>query len=140
MEERLIPYQDTLPVGGTSFTSYNKQVCGWLSEGPWALSEQAGSVVDLFGRDEIQCRPFAFLQVLGLRGVVTAPARLESTCLLFSYGVDLQYTRLAPAKGFDSLDDDFSYGLLMVALAALTGGAVFMHLFTKNAVLKNKWQ
>jgi hypothetical protein len=33
-EERLIPYQDTLPVSGMAFTTYNKQVrlrraCSW---------------------------------------------------------------------------------------------------------------
>jgi hypothetical protein len=59
---------------------------------------------------------------------------------VFAYGIDLQYTRVAPAKGFDSLDDDFSYGLLVVALAGLTGASVFMHFFTKASLLKNKWQ
>ncbi len=78
--------------------------------------------------------------MLGLRGLATAPARLESTCLLFAYGIDLQYTRVAPARGFDSLDDDFAYGLLVVALLALTASSVFMHYFTRASLLKAKWQ
>ncbi|KAJ4844953.1 hypothetical protein Tsubulata_019069, partial [Turnera subulata] len=34
------------------------------------------------------------LKVEGLRGVLTVPAKLESTTLIFSYGVDLFFTRL----------------------------------------------
>ncbi|KAJ9518790.1 hypothetical protein QJQ45_026065 [Haematococcus lacustris] len=79
-------------------------------------------------------------QVLGLRGLISTASRLESTTLLFSWGVDLQFTRLAPAKGFDSLDDDFNYGLLVVALVALGVASVFMHWYTKSAILKSKWQ
>ncbi len=32
----------------------------------------------------------SWAQVLGLAGVVTEPSRLESTCLVFAHGVDLQ--------------------------------------------------
>lgn len=102
-EERLIPYQDTLPLMPIMFASFNKQV-------------------------------------MGLKAAVSAPSRLESNSLLFTYGIDLQYTRLAPAKGFDSLDDDFSYGLLVVALVGLTAASAFMHVYTKNSMLKAKWK
>lgn len=79
-------------------------------------------------------------QILGLKGILSAASRLESTSLLFSYGLDLQYTRVAPAKGFDSLDDDFSYGLLIVALIGLTVASVSLHVITKKSTLKAKWQ
>jgi hypothetical protein len=52
----------------------------------------------------------------------------------------LQYTRLSPAKRFDSLDEDFSYGLLVVALVGLTVASVALHFYTKAATLKAKWQ
>ncbi|KAJ4835803.1 hypothetical protein Tsubulata_045038 [Turnera subulata] len=48
------------------------------------------------------------LKVEGLRGVLTVPAKLESTTLIFSYGVDLFFTRLAPSKTYDSLTEDFN--------------------------------
>jgi hypothetical protein len=51
----------------------------------------------------------------------------------------LQFTRLAPARGFDSLDDDFSYALLLIALAALAVGSVVAHAYTKAASLNAKW-
>jgi len=101
-EERLIPYQEALPLQPTSFASMDKRV-------------------------------------VGLRGMLSAPARLESTSLLFFWGLDLQYTRIAPAKGFDSLDDDFSYGLLVVALIGLTVAAVVLRWYTRRAQLAAKW-
>eukprot|EP00245_Coleochaete_scutata_P017709 TRINITY_DN8832_c0_g2_i1.p1 TRINITY_DN8832_c0_g2~~TRINITY_DN8832_c0_g2_i1.p1 ORF type:complete len:1022 (-),score=187.79 TRINITY_DN8832_c0_g2_i1:311-3376(-) len=51
--------------------------------------------------------------VEGLRGIVTAPARLESSCLVLAYGLDLFYTRTAPSRNFDTLEEDFSFALLL---------------------------
>ncbi|KAG0503463.1 hypothetical protein HPP92_003535 [Vanilla planifolia] len=59
------------------------------------------------------------LQVEGLRGIVTFPTKLESTTLVFSYGIDLFFTRIAPSRTYDSLTDEFSYGLLLLTIAAL---------------------
>lgn len=78
-------------------------------------------------------------QVLGVRGVVVEPARLESTCLILVHGVDLFYTRTSPSRGFDSLEDDFNYGLLIGALIALAVGAVVMHYMVAKASLAQKW-
>lgn len=50
-----------------------------------------------------------------------------------------QYTRVAPAKGFDTLDDDFSYGLLVAALVGLGTAAVAAHVYAKNSMLAAKW-
>ena len=41
---------------------------------------------------------------------------------------------------FDSLADDFSYGLLVVAMVALGVGTVVMHVYTKGALVKEKWK
>ncbi|KAG2424507.1 hypothetical protein HXX76_014388 [Chlamydomonas incerta] len=95
-------------------------------------------------QDTLPFSPLSFAtldkQVLGLRGVAVEPTRLESTCLMFVHGVDLFYTRLAPAKGFDSLEDDFNYALLIAALVALSVGAVVMNYMTKQAQLAWKWK
>jgi hypothetical protein len=79
-------------------------------------------------------------QVLNLRGVTAHPAVLESTTLLFCYGTDLFYTRLTPAQHFDSLQSDFSYGLLVVALIALVAGTWFAAYSSHQSLLKAKWQ
>ncbi|KAG2448475.1 hypothetical protein HYH02_006367 [Chlamydomonas schloesseri] len=95
-------------------------------------------------QDTLPFSPLSFAtldkQVLGLSGLAVEPTRLESTCLLFVHGVDLFYTRLAPAKGFDSLEDDFNYALLVAALVALSVGAVVMNYMTKQAQLAWKWK
>lgn len=80
------------------------------------------------------------LQVLGLRTIKTEAARLESTTLVFAYGIDLFYTRLTPSRAFDSLEDDFSYGLLVVALVVLFVGSCVMQHMTKQTLLKSKWK
>lgn len=79
-------------------------------------------------------------QVDGLRRVSTEPTALESTCHMMATGVDLFYTRLLPAKAFDSLDDDFAYGLLVLALSALAVASVVVQRLTANTVLANKWK
>lgn len=68
------------------------------------------------------------------------PAHLESTCHLFAYGLDMLYTRWTPAKSFDSLGDDFSYMLLVMAMAALLVGAAVLANTSQRAMLKQKWQ
>ncbi|GIL85172.1 hypothetical protein Vretifemale_13572 [Volvox reticuliferus] len=95
-------------------------------------------------QDTLPLLPLSFAtldkQVLGIRGVKVEATRLESTCLMFAHGVDLFYTRLAPAKGFDSLEDDFNYALLLAALVGLAGGAVILQYMAKQTSLNQKWK
>ena len=59
-----------------------------------------------------------------LRGIITAPADLESNIHVFAYGLDMFYARITPSASFDALDDDFNFALLSVTLIALVVGAV----------------
>jgi hypothetical protein len=77
--------------------------------------------------------------VAGLRGVDTFPTTLESTSLMFAYGMDLFYTRLAPSKNFDMLDDDFSYALLVVTLLAMASLGVYLQVTKSRNKLAKKW-
>ena len=63
-------------------------------------------------------------QVARLLGIVTAPANLESTVLCVAHGLDVFFTRLHPSRSYDMLDEEFSYLLLIVTLAALAVGAL----------------
>ncbi|XP_059178557.1 ER membrane protein complex subunit 1-like [Physella acuta] len=47
--------------------------------------------------------------VLNVNGVFTSPAGLESTSLVFVYGIDIFYTRVMPSRMFDVLKEDFDY-------------------------------
>lgn len=80
------------------------------------------------------------LKVEGLRGIVTVPAKLESTTLVFAYGVDLFFTRLAPSRTYDSLTEDFSYALLLITIVALLLAIVVTWVWSEKKELQDKWR
>ncbi|PSS01195.1 ER membrane protein complex subunit 1 like [Actinidia chinensis var. chinensis] len=80
------------------------------------------------------------LKVEGLRGIVTMPAKLESTTLAFIYGVDLFFTRLAPSKTYDSLTEDFSYALLLITIVALVLAIIVTWVLSERKDLQEKWR
>ncbi|XP_062101167.1 uncharacterized protein LOC133807046 isoform X1 [Humulus lupulus] len=80
------------------------------------------------------------LKVEGLRGIVTVPARLESTTLVFAYGVDLFYTRTAPSRTYDSLTDDFSYALLLITIVVLIAAIFVTWILSEKKDLQDKWR
>ncbi|CAA7039768.1 unnamed protein product [Microthlaspi erraticum] len=80
------------------------------------------------------------LRVEGLRGIITAPAKLESTTHVFAYGVDLFYTRLAPSKTYDSLTEDFSYALLLITIVALVAAIYITWVLSEKKELSEKWR
>jgi outer membrane protein assembly factor BamB len=61
-------------------------------------------------------------EVMGIKDVITSPALLESTSLVFAYGVDVFGTRLTPSLAFDILGKDFNRLALVVTVTALTVG------------------
>ncbi|XP_058074294.1 uncharacterized protein LOC131223031 isoform X2 [Magnolia sinica] len=79
------------------------------------------------------------LQVEQLRGIVTIPAKLESTGLVFAYGVDLFFTRIAPSRTYDSLTEDFSYALLLITIVALIAAIFVTWILSEKKELREKW-
>ncbi|KAG0624001.1 hypothetical protein M758_3G216900 [Ceratodon purpureus] len=94
--------------------------------------------------DSIPINPQSYLthsyQVEGLRGMLTIPARLESTSLVFAYGLDLFYTHTAPSKIYDSLTEDFSYALLLITIIALLVAIVVTYVLSERRELAEKWK
>ncbi|XP_062179551.1 uncharacterized protein LOC133884219 isoform X2 [Phragmites australis] len=80
------------------------------------------------------------LQVEALRGIVSIPAKLESTTLVFMYGVDLFYTQLAPSRTYDSLTDEFSYALLLITIAVLVAAIIVTWIWSEKKELRDKWR
>ncbi|KAI4380908.1 hypothetical protein MLD38_007043 [Melastoma candidum] len=80
------------------------------------------------------------LKVEGLRDIITVPAKLESTTLVFSYGVDLFLTRLAPSRTYDSLTEDFSYALLLLTIVVLVGAIFATWILSEKKELREKWR
>jgi outer membrane protein assembly factor BamB len=61
-------------------------------------------------------------EVMGIKNVITSQALLESTSLVFAYGVDVFGTKLTPSLAFDILGKDFNRLALVATVTALTIG------------------
>ncbi|XWS70327.1 hypothetical protein CRYUN_Cryun03dG0038500 [Craigia yunnanensis] len=80
------------------------------------------------------------LRVEGLRGILTVPAKLESTTLVFAHGVDLFFTQLAPSRTYDSLTEDFSYALLLITIVTLVAAIFVTWILSERKELQEKWR
>ncbi|KAK9458744.1 uncharacterized protein V1516DRAFT_681857 [Lipomyces oligophaga] len=60
--------------------------------------------------------------VIGLRSIETEPAYLESTVLVFGYGIDLFFSRITPSQPFDVLAKSFNKPQLLLTIFALLAG------------------
>ncbi|PPD66978.1 hypothetical protein GOBAR_DD36144 [Gossypium barbadense] len=80
------------------------------------------------------------LRVEGLRGIITVPAKLESTTLVFAHGVDLFFTQLAPSRTYDSLTDDFNYALLLITIVALLAAIFVTWTLSERKELQENWR
>ncbi|THD21549.1 ER membrane protein complex subunit 1 [Fasciola hepatica] len=75
--------------------------------------------------------------VLGLRANRTALTGLESTSLVFAYGLDLFFTRIAPSMTYDLLKEDFDYtAIVTVTLGMIVASAVTQRLAARRVVLR----
>ncbi|XVE97561.1 hypothetical protein REPUB_Repub03eG0029900 [Reevesia pubescens] len=80
------------------------------------------------------------LRVEGLRGIITVPAKLESTTQVFAHGLDLFLTQLAPSRTYDSLTEDFSYALLLITIVALVAAIFVTWILSERKELQEKWR
>ncbi|KAF7729983.1 hypothetical protein EC973_003396 [Apophysomyces ossiformis] len=62
------------------------------------------------------------LEVIGIQHIITAPALLESTSLVFAYGLDTFFSKSSPSRQFDVLSEEFSKSQLLLTIAGLIGG------------------
>uniref|UniRef100_T1JPE2 ER membrane protein complex subunit 1 n=1 Tax=Strigamia maritima TaxID=126957 RepID=T1JPE2_STRMM len=74
-----------------------------------------------------------------VRGISTAAAGLESTCLVFAYGLDLFFARVTPSRTFDVLKDDFDHFLISVVLISLILGAYLIRQLAARKALHQAW-
>lgn len=59
------------------------------------------------------------LDVAGVKKIITSPSLLESTTLVFAYGIDTFFTRSSPSRQFDVLSEDFSKVQLLLTIVGL---------------------
>lgn len=71
--------------------------------------------------------------------MVTSPALLESTSLVFASGLDLFFTRVAPSGSFDVLSEGFSKSQLLATILALAIGLMVLRPLVRRKVLRQRW-
>uniref|UniRef100_A0A914HVU3 ER membrane protein complex subunit 1 n=1 Tax=Globodera rostochiensis TaxID=31243 RepID=A0A914HVU3_GLORO len=76
---------------------------------------------------------------LNVRGIRTAPSGLESTSLVFAYGIDLFYTRVTPSGTFDILKDDFDYVFIAGVTFLLCAASVVCKRIWRYQSIQQAW-
>jgi len=78
--------------------------------------------------------------VYNIRGITTAPSGLESTSLVFVYGLDVYFTRVFPSKTFDMLREDFDYFFIITLMIGLLLGTFLSKKLASSSNLKKAWK
>uniref|UniRef100_A0A915CR59 ER membrane protein complex subunit 1 n=1 Tax=Ditylenchus dipsaci TaxID=166011 RepID=A0A915CR59_9BILA len=78
--------------------------------------------------------------VHNIKGIKTASSGLESTSLVFVYGLDLFYTRVTPSGTFDILKEDFDFVLISLVMVVLIVASVMCKKIWRNQSLKQAWK
>ncbi|WVQ76617.1 hypothetical protein IAR50_006290 [Cryptococcus sp. DSM 104548] len=76
----------------------------------------------------------------GITNILSSPALVESTGLIFGWGQDLFLTRgLTPAGTFDILSDSFNKAQLLLTLGALSAGIMVARPAVMRKMLRMRW-
>ncbi|PQE33647.1 ER membrane complex subunit 1 protein [Rutstroemia sp. NJR-2017a WRK4] len=78
-------------------------------------------------------------EVLGIRNVITSPALLESTSLVFAYGIDIFGTRVTPSAAFDILGKSFNKLSLVTTVLALGAGVTIVAPMVRRKQINGRW-
>ncbi|KAG0138397.1 hypothetical protein HOY82DRAFT_575518 [Tuber indicum] len=78
-------------------------------------------------------------ELLGITDIVTTPAQLESTSIIFAYGGDLFGTRVTPSMPFDVLGKGFSKIQLVGTILALGVGVGFVSPMVRRKQINQRW-
>ena len=71
--------------------------------------------------------------------IVTSPAPIESTSLVFAYGFDLFGSRVAPLNTFDVLSESFDKVQLVLANGGLTAAIAIAKPMMNRKKLRERW-
>jgi hypothetical protein len=77
-------------------------------------------------------------EVLGVDNVITSESGIESTSLVFAYGHDIFGTRVAPSFAFDILGKGFNKIQMLLTVAALFVGVLFVAPLVRQPPLTSK--
>ncbi|KAF1919435.1 hypothetical protein BDU57DRAFT_512520 [Ampelomyces quisqualis] len=78
-------------------------------------------------------------EVIGLKDVITSESGIESTSLVFAYGLDIFGTRVAPSFAFDILGKGFNKISMLITVAALFVGVIFVAPLVRRKQINSLW-
>lgn len=78
--------------------------------------------------------------VSGIKGILTSASGLESTVIVFVYGLDLFGTRMTPSKGFDLINPDFDYLMISAVLVVLVALSYLTRRLAQRKMLNQAWK
>lgn len=78
--------------------------------------------------------------VTGVTGIASSPTKLESTSIVFTYGLDLFFTPVQTAKAYDVLPPGFDYKLLYVSVAVVIGSVIATGYLAHMKSLQDRWK
>merc|ERR1719223_418721 len=73
-------------------------------------------------------------------GIASSPTALESTSLIFSYGLDLFFTPVQTAKAYDVLSPAFNYPLLYTSVSSVLAGLLVTYFLSAQKAQRDKWK
>jgi len=79
-------------------------------------------------------------ELLGITEVITSPALIESTSIVFAYGLDIFGTRLSPSFSFDILGKDFNKFQMLATVAALFVATIVVGPLVTRKQINARWQ
>ncbi|KAF8153864.1 hypothetical protein B0H34DRAFT_661928 [Crassisporium funariophilum] len=77
--------------------------------------------------------------VANVQRIVAAPALLESTSLVFAFGLDMFLTRVAPSNTFDVLSENFNKVQLVFTVSGLILAILVTRPMVQRKRLREKW-
>ncbi|KAK3693629.1 hypothetical protein B0T22DRAFT_45655 [Podospora appendiculata] len=78
--------------------------------------------------------------VLGVRKIIVAPTIVESTSLVFAYGIDVFGTRVAPSFLFDILGKGFNKVTLIGTVLAIAAGVFGLAPMVRRKQIDARWK
>ncbi|PSS03181.1 hypothetical protein BD289DRAFT_401055 [Coniella lustricola] len=78
--------------------------------------------------------------VIGIQKIITAPVIVESTSLVFAFGIDIFGTRVAPSFVFDILGKGFNKVTLVATVAALMAGVLVLGPIIRRKQINMRWK
>jgi outer membrane protein assembly factor BamB len=78
-------------------------------------------------------------EVLGINNIITSESGIESTSLVFAYGLDIFGTRVAPSFAFDILGKGFNKISMLLTVVGLFVGVLFVAPLVKRKQINTMW-